>query len=110
MNNEYNESGATVIFFVQSNQTRANILLNPQPCRGFIANNTGEWIFFDKDLNPYILSTHARFLVAATEPAPPPAGECIPWFDTTEGDPPQRLKLRFSDGTNKGICIPTSYM
>jgi hypothetical protein len=110
MNNEYDEVGATKIFFVWSNQSRANILLNPLPCRGYIANDTGELIFFDKDLNPYILSTFSRILVTATEPSAPSVGECVPWFDLNETDPYEKVKLKFSDGTNKGRCIPTSFI
>lgn len=56
MDNQYNEVGATKKFFTLANQTRANILANPHPCRLFIANDTGEIIVFDKDSNPLIFS------------------------------------------------------
>jgi hypothetical protein len=52
--NEYNEVGSFNKFIVQANNPKATILANPQACRIFIANDTGEIIAFDKDLNPII--------------------------------------------------------
>ena len=55
MNNRYNEPEATNKFIVQANQTEANILLNPQPCRLFITSDTESLIAFDENSAPIIL-------------------------------------------------------
>ena len=44
--NEYNEVGSFNKFIVQANNPKATILANPQACRIFIANDTGEIIAF----------------------------------------------------------------
>jgi len=80
MVNEYNESGAESISFYWANQTEANILANPQRCRGFIANDTGAFIYFDKDNDPHILRPGIPELATAPSAI---AGISQMWYDTT---------------------------
>jgi hypothetical protein len=54
--NQYTEPNAIEKFIVLANQTQAVILANPHQCRMFVANDTGNLIVFDKDLNPLIFS------------------------------------------------------
>ena len=81
MINQYNEAGSIDKFFVWANQTEANILAHPQRCRGFIANDTGALICFDKDNNPLIYrSGKLNFPRLASEPTAM-SGSAQGWFD-----------------------------
>jgi hypothetical protein len=104
--NQYDEAGAISKFFVESNQTEANILANPQRCRSFIANNTLKEILFDKDLNPIILSPWGKITLSHGEPPAPPAGEPpLLYFDLDLASPYDKLFFKFPTGEGPGFLI-----
>jgi|WetSurMetagenome_2_1015567.scaffolds.fasta_scaffold258713_2 hypothetical protein len=101
INNQYNEVNSTPKYFVWANQTEANILLHPQRCRGFIANDTLALIFFDKDLNVGILRPNSGSSVIELthgEPEAPASGICKMYINLDADLPYEKVNLKFALG------------
>jgi hypothetical protein len=91
-----------------ANQTRANILMNPQKCRAFVTSDSYEIIAFDENLSPIILSAAGNNGSIPILDSPPIASEgiCKRWIKTGDYE---TVRLVFPDNTNKNRCIPFSY-